>query len=163
MTAAPAHRVLIDSISRLQRVQRETAAEVSRHLDCSRTSLTLLWILEKEGELGVGDIANRLRVDISVASRQITSLVESGYAERTTPAGPGTDRRVRTIRLTDAGRTFTTDTRRLMDDRARALFADWTPEQIAAASFQLDRISDALASFSEHTDHPVEALAVAAT
>ncbi len=166
-----AHRVLIESITRLQRVQREAGADAARSLDCSRTSLTLLWLLEHTGGLGVGDIATRLRVDISVASRQVTALVESGFAERTTPDGPGTDRRVRSIRLTDAGRAFTADTRRLMDERAQALFADWTSQEIADAAYQLNRISDALASFSEHTDHSfkertdhlAEALAVAAT
>lgn len=163
MNAIPAHRVLIESIARLERVEREVGAETARRMDCSRTSMTLLWLLEQTGGLGVGDIANRLRVDISVASRQVTVLVVSGLAERSTPDGPGTDRRVRSIRLTDAGRAFTASTRQFMDERARTLFADWTLQEIADATYQLNRISDALASFTEHTDHAAEALAVTGT
>ena len=132
MPSTPAYRVLIDAIARLQRVQREVAHELARDLDCPRASLSLLWLLDKAGELGIGDVAQHLHVDISVASRQATQLVEAGYAERSTPDAPGTDRRVRTVRLTERGRAFTADTKVAMDARAaEALrscsdgFAEW--------------------------------------
>jgi DNA-binding MarR family transcriptional regulator len=140
--ATPAYRALIDAVSRLQRVQREAATELARELDCPRAAMSLLWMLDKRGETGIGDIAQLLHVDISVASRQVSTLVGSGLAERTTPDGPGTDRRVRTVRLTERGREFTAGTKRSMDARAAAVFSDWTPEDLALATAQIERVAD---------------------
>lgn len=145
--SAPAYRVLIDAIARLQRVQREVGTELARDLDCPRAALSLLWLLDKVGELGIGDVAQHLHVDISVASRQASQLVESGYAERSTPDAPGTDRRVRTVRLTERGRAFTADTKVAMDARAAEAFSAWTPAELADASAVLERIADTMAEF----------------
>jgi DNA-binding MarR family transcriptional regulator len=149
--STPAYRVLIDAIARLQRVQREVGTELARDLDCPRAALSLLWLLDKVGELGIGDVAQHLHVDISVASRQATQLVDSGYAERSTPDAPGTDRRVRTVRLTDRGRAFTADTKVAMDARAAAAFSAWTPAELAEASAVLERIADTMAEFGTRT------------
>jgi len=62
--STPAYRVLIDAIARLQRVQREVGTELARDLDCPRAALSLLWLLDKAGELGIGDVAQHLHVDI---------------------------------------------------------------------------------------------------
>lgn len=145
--STPAYRVLIDAIARLQRVQREVGTELARDLDCPRAALSLLWLLDKAGELGIGDVAQHLHVDISVASRQASALVDAGYAERSTPDAPGTDRRVRTVRLTERGRAFTADTKTAMDARAAAAFSAWTPAELADASATLERIADTMAEF----------------
>ncbi|HEY0188186.1 MAG TPA: MarR family transcriptional regulator [Cellulomonas sp.] len=145
MPDAPAYRVLIDAISHLARVQREVGTGLARDLDCSRTSLALLWMLNRHGDLGIGELAQRLHVDISVASRQATALVESGYAERRIPVGSGVDRRVRLIGLTDAGRAFTARARHELDERAGRLFDDWTAEELRSAAAALDRIAETIA------------------
>lgn len=159
MPSTPAYRALIDAIAHLQRVQREVATEMARDLDCPRAALSLLWLLDKKGEMGTGDIAQHLHVDISVASRQITALVESGYAERSTPDAPGTDRRVRTVRLTPRGTAFTAETKVTLDQRASAIFSDWTPADLATAAAQIERVADAVAGL----DEPARAPALAAT
>lgn len=53
-----------------------------------------------DGGMTVGDLSAHLRVDMSVASRQVSSATEADLVERTTCDGPGCDRRVRTVRLT---------------------------------------------------------------
>jgi MarR family transcriptional regulator for hemolysin len=163
--STPAYRALIDAIARLQRVQREVATEMARDLDCPRAALSLLWLLEKKGEMGTGDIAQHLHVDISVASRQITALVESGYAERSTPDAPGTDRRVRTVRLTPRGTAFTAQTRVTLDERAAAIFRDWDAGELVAAAAQIERVADAVAGLDAvpAPGEPVLALAATAT
>lgn len=163
MPSTPAYRALIDAIARLQRVQREVATEMARDLDCPRAALSLLWLLDKKGEMGTGDVAQHLHVDISVASRQITALVESGYAERSTPDAPGTDRRVRTVRLTPRGRTFTAETKVTLDERAAAIFADWDPAELVAAAAQIERVADTVAGLSSPPapDEPGRAPALA--
>lgn len=138
-------RALIDAISRLTRVQREAGAELARELDCPRASLGLLWLLEKRGEMTIGDVAHHLRVDLSVASRQTSALVEAGYAERCVPATPHTDRRVRTVRLSETGHRFTVTAREKLDGLLVDLFAEWTAEDVRRAATQIDRITDVMA------------------
>ncbi|WP_454049769.1 MarR family winged helix-turn-helix transcriptional regulator [Cellulomonas sp. Marseille-Q8402] len=147
MPSTPAYRALIDAIARLQRVQREVATEMARDLDCPRAALSLLWLLDKKGEMGTGDVAQHLHVDISVASRQITALVDSGYAERSTPDAPGTDRRVRTVRLTERGNAFTAETKQALDQRAAAMFGGWGVDELVAAAAQIERVADTVAGF----------------
>jgi DNA-binding MarR family transcriptional regulator len=163
--STPAYRALIDAISHLQRVQREVATEMARDLDCPRAALSLLWLLDKKGEMGTGDIAQHLHVDISVASRQITALVESGYAERSTPDAPGTDRRVRTVRLTPRGAEFTAETRVTLDERSAAVFSGWDAAELVAAAAQIERVADTVAGLNAAPapDEPVPALAATAT
>lgn len=163
MSSTPAYRELIDAIARLQRVQREVGNDLARDFDCPRAALNVLWLLEKCGEMGIGDMAQHLHVDISVASRQASSLVDVGYAERSTPDAPGTDRRVRTVRLTEAGREFTADTRRQLDERAAAVFSGWSVEDLMETAARIDRIADTVigvagpgrAALGAHTDAPV--------
>lgn len=144
MPSTPAYRALVDAIARLQRVQRDVASEMARELDCPRAALSALWLLDKRGEMGIGDLAQHLHVDISVASRQVTQLVDAGHAERTTPDAPGTDRRVRTVRLTEQGRAFTAGTKRSMDERAAEVFGGWTPGDLRDAAAVLEKVSDAV-------------------
>ncbi|MEV7973496.1 MarR family winged helix-turn-helix transcriptional regulator [Cellulomonas sp. NPDC089187] len=144
-------RALIDAISRLSRVQREVADRLSRELDCPRAALGLLWVLEKRGELTVGDIASHLRVDISVASRQTSALVDAGYAERTRQSTPGADHRVRTVRLSETGRSFTEQTRLRLDSMLAEIFHEWEPEQIRLAAAHISRVAETVGAFAEHT------------
>lgn len=139
------HRVLLNAIVDLARVEREVATRLSRDLSCPRASLGLMRLLDRAGELGVGDIAQALRVDISVASRQVSALVDAGLVERIAPDTPGADRRVRTVRLSPAGRSFVAETYRLIDEHAAAAFASWTEEEILAAATQVTKIADAVA------------------
>lgn len=143
MSSEPS-RVLIDAISRLSRIQREIGERMSRELDCPRAALGLLWLLEKRGELTIGDIATHLRVDLSVASRQTSALVDAGYAERTRQSAPGSDHRVRTVRLSDAGRTFTEQTRVRLDALLSEVFGDWSPAEIQAAATHINRVAETI-------------------
>lgn len=137
-------RILIDAVSRLSRAQREVGTVLTRQLDCPRATLGLLWLLEAHGELAITDVAHHLRVDMSVASRQVKALVEAGYAERRRPAALGIDHRVRTVRLTDSGEAFVRLTRRRLDRLMTDVFSDWTPQELRQAADQITRISDAI-------------------
>jgi DNA-binding MarR family transcriptional regulator len=165
--STPAYRALLDAIAHLQRVQREAATEMARDLDCPRAAMSLLWLLDKKGEMGTGDVAQHLHVDISVASRQISALVDVGYAERSTPDAPGTDRRVRTVRLTARGTAFTAETKVVLDQRAAAVFSGWDPAELVATAAQIERVADTVAGLAAPhvagARAPVPELAVTAT
>ena len=85
----------------------------------------------------MSDIAHTLRVDISVASRQVSQLVDDGLVERAVDDG---DRRVRTIRLSPAGRSLAVEIAAVLDRRAGEVFADWTNDELATATTTLDRL-----------------------
>lgn len=132
---------LADALEELNRAQREVSARIARELELPRASLGTLRLLHRCSPLQVTEIAHHLRVDLSVASRQVTHLVEAGLVERT---ACDDDRRARSVTLTPAGRTKVEETFRLLAGRRAATFAGWTPEQLQEAVHQLERLTEAL-------------------
>ncbi|WP_066586052.1 MarR family winged helix-turn-helix transcriptional regulator [Cellulomonas timonensis] len=141
---APPHRPLVTAIEQLARAQREFGAQLARETGLHRAALSVVRILERHGELPIGEIACHLRVDLSVASRHVTALVTDGLAERSTPCTPGLDRRLRTVRLTPAGHAKAAASARAVDLKAAAVFADWTPDELASAAAQIRRLTAAV-------------------
>jgi DNA-binding MarR family transcriptional regulator len=136
----PAHAALIGAIEDMARAQRETGAWLSRAVACGRGGLAVLRVLET-GPRGIGDVALALRVDVSVASRQVGALADAGLVERGVAAD---DRRVRTVALTDAGRALTARHAATAQDLAARIFADWSPDDVAAAAAQFRKVADAV-------------------
>ncbi|MDM8084846.1 MarR family transcriptional regulator [Cellulomonas cellasea] len=138
------HRPLVTAIEQLARAQREFGAQLARETGLHRAALSVVRILQRHGEMPIGEIACHLRVDLSVASRHVTALVNDGLAERTTPCTPGLDRRLRTVRLTPAGLATATASAQAIDRRAAEAFADWTPDELASAAAQIRRLTAAV-------------------
>ncbi|WP_258724509.1 MarR family winged helix-turn-helix transcriptional regulator [Cellulomonas sp. NS3] len=139
-------RTLLTAIEDLARAQRETGALLARELDCPRAGLTLVHLLSRLGPQPVGDLAERLRVDISVVSRQVSALVDAGLVHRSAPDGPGADRRVRTVALTARGTELAARSRAHLEERAGEAFAGWTPDELTAAAVQVQKITAAIHS-----------------
>lgn len=133
---------ILRSLERQSRLQREIALGVAREHGISRASLSIVRLLDQLGEAGVGDLAQALRVDLSVASRQLSELVSEGIVERTVD---DVDRRARSLRLTAAGRTIADGIRAVMHSRVAEAFGAWTPGELAEAATTLERIVEATA------------------
>ncbi|WP_456826300.1 MarR family winged helix-turn-helix transcriptional regulator [Cellulomonas sp. P5_E12] len=131
-------QALLRSVEAFSRALRESSLGVAREIGCSKGTLAIVRILERRGTLQVGDIAHALRVDISVASRQVSQLVDDGLVERAVDDG---DRRVRTVRLSPAGRSLAVEIRSVLDRRADEIFADWSSADVEAATASLDRLT----------------------
>jgi DNA-binding MarR family transcriptional regulator len=141
MTPTPSpHADLVAAIEDMARAQRETGAWLARTLECGRGGLSVIRILER-GPRQVGDLAHLLRVDVSVASRQVAALAEAGLVDRDVPA---TDRRARTVALTDAGRALAARSAESAVDLADAIFADWDDTDLRAATAQFRKVADAV-------------------
>jgi DNA-binding MarR family transcriptional regulator len=139
-----AHEALLHAIEDLARAQREAGVWLSRVLECNRGALAVVRALGA-GPLQVGELAQGLRVDVSVASRQVAALVDAGLVDRdVTPA----DRRVRTVGLTDAGRAMLDRSADAALDLASVVFADWSDQEIEAAAEQVRKVATAV------TTHP---------
>ena len=139
---------LLGAVERFSRTVREAAASISRIGGCPKSTFLVLRILRKRGSMQVGDLAHLLRVDLSVASRQVSLLVDEGLVERTVDA---TDRRARSIRLTPVGEQRALELDALMVEYVVRSFEGWTQDEVLAAAATLDRIAQTLGTPSpEH-------------
>ena len=134
------HDALVAAIDTMVRAQRETGAWLSRAVDCGRGGLGVVRVLDG-GPRPVGDLALALRVDVSVASRQVASLADAGLVER---GVDDADRRVRTVSLTAAGRALAARHAATARDLAGQVFAGWSAEQVEAAAEQIRAVAEAV-------------------
>lgn len=129
------------ALEELNRAQREVSARLARELDFPRASLGTLRLLQRCGPLQVTELAHHLKVDLSVASRQVTHLVEAGLVERT---ACDDDRRARSVTLTPEGREKVDETFRLLARRTAGTFAGWTAQELRESVHHLGRLTEAL-------------------
>ncbi|MFD6178240.1 MULTISPECIES: MarR family winged helix-turn-helix transcriptional regulator [unclassified Isoptericola] len=139
--ARTAARELVETLEELSRAQREAAMRVARDLDLPRAGLGALHMLTRCGRVQLTDVAAKLRVDVSVASRQVSALVDAGLVLRTVDDD---DRRVRYLALTDAGRDFAEASFRRIDDLVSEAFSDWSDEDLAEATSRIRSVAAAL-------------------
>jgi DNA-binding MarR family transcriptional regulator len=134
---------LVRELYGLGRVRRE----ISRHAlaELGSQGFTALAAIYRDGPMSISDVAARLAVDTSVASRQIAALIEAGYVERT--QNPD-DRRGRLVETTDAGKAVLRESHRRMVHAFGQVLDDWSSEDVAALSEALARLS---ADFERHS------------
>ncbi len=131
---------LLRATEAYSRSLRESAAAIMRDVDTSRARATVIRILAGAPR-GVGEIAQILRVDTSVASRQVSLLVDEGLVERTIDPH---DRRARQLQLTDAGRLRAEAIEAHLVEKAAAMFADWTDDELRDGAALLRRLVETL-------------------
>ena len=131
-----------------------SARQHERILRAASVSLTpaglrALRVVERFGPIKVSDVARRLDVDQSTASRQIRPLEEQALVERTSD---GDDGRVSWLGLTDAGERVLGRVRDVfLNDFAVAL-DDWAPEDRDRLGLLLERFrADLLAARVDET------------
>ena len=98
------------------------------------------------GEAGrVSDIADRLRIDLSVASRQVAVLEASGWVTRTPDPVDGRAQRLET---TEAGRAVLGDTLERMADAYTEVLESWSEDDLRALQATLIRLREDFARVS---------------
>lgn len=138
---------LLESLVSLARTTRIIA-----HRDAERsvsgTPIALLQLL-RDDEPRLGDLAERLRVKPSVASRAVASLETDGFVSRVSDPA---DARACRIRLTDAGRDH------LRERQQRALrlvtrtFDDFSPEEAERSIKLLKRLESSVVEWVSHVE-----------
>jgi DNA-binding MarR family transcriptional regulator len=110
-------------------------------LSLSETNLGALRLVQRHGPIAVSEVARRLEVDLSNASRQLRALEDQGLvARRVDPA----DRRVARFVVTAAGRRVLDRVRAVaLNDYAVAL-DDWSARDRQQLASLLDRFRRAL-------------------
>jgi DNA-binding MarR family transcriptional regulator len=128
---------LARSIYRLATVQRALARHALAEL--GSRGFTALGVAHRDGPVRVGEIAERLSVDLSVASRQIAALEQAGYVVR--EADPD-DGRAQRISITDAGVRVLRESHRRMVEAFQQALGEWSEDELSALSTGLDRLRD---------------------
>jgi DNA-binding MarR family transcriptional regulator len=110
-------------------------------LSLSETNLGTLRLVQRHGPVAVSEVARRLEVDLSNASRQLRALEDQGLVTRS--ADPD-DRRVARVAVTASGRRVLDRARAVaLNDYAVAL-DDWSPRDRAQLADLLDRFRTSL-------------------
>jgi len=129
------------AIALLVRAQRLLVCAVGEAVDLPAPGQGLLRLLVQHDALTTGEIAAKLRVDVSVVSRQMSALVDLGLVERTVDAA---DRRVHRLCLTAAGREAHARVTAEFQARAEVGFAGWTTADFDAVVALTRRLAEAV-------------------
>ena len=133
----PPTEALVRQLYGLGMVQREIARHAMAELGTQ--GFVALGVLEVYGPQRVSDVAQRLAVDLSVASRQIAALAAEGYVER---RPDDRDRRAQVVAATRAGRRALRESHRRMVAAFERVLDDWSDEDVNALTAGLERLRD---------------------
>lgn len=120
--------------------QRERLAKAAG-LPVTGANLVALRLVDRFGPVAVTDVARRLGLDQSTASRQLRPLEEMGLISRTTDPS---DRRLALLTTTPAGRDVLRRVREIQLNDFDVAMSDWPPEDRARLAELLDRFRAAL-------------------
>jgi len=154
MSEAPTPiEALVRQLYGLGMVQRD----IGRHAmaELGTQGFHALAVLQVHGPLRVSDVAQRLGVDLSVASRQIASLAAEGYVERREDSR---DRRAQLVAVTRSGRKVLRESHRRMVAGFTRVLEGWSDEDVNALTGGLERLRDDFARLAAaHTSQQKEA------
>ncbi|MEA2124503.1 MAG: hypothetical protein QOI80_1285 [Solirubrobacteraceae bacterium] len=116
--------------------------EIARHAlaELGSQGFLALGIVFEHGPVSISEIARRLAVDLSVASRQVAALVDAGYVTRERDERDG---RASVIALTPAGRKVLRRSHERMVDAFAAVLGDWSDADLDALTDRLARLNQA--------------------
>jgi DNA-binding MarR family transcriptional regulator len=127
---------LTDELAALTRFTRSVAHKT--HNDISTATGAVLAIVESCPGVWTKEIANRLGVGLSVASRHIAELVKSGLLRREPDPADG---RAARLHLTEAGQQCLVTLRSQNADWIAAALAEWSPADRSTAAHLLHRLT----------------------
>jgi DNA-binding MarR family transcriptional regulator len=135
---------LTAGVARLVRTGRHLAHTAAADLygDLPSFGWALLVALEQGREQRCGALAARLRVDVSVASRQVSTLERAGYVTRRPDPLDG---RASLISLSVEGVAALARVREVRGQWALAALDSWSEDEARRFSDQLERLADDLA------------------
>jgi DNA-binding MarR family transcriptional regulator len=133
----PPIEALVRQLYGLGMVQRDIARHAMAELGSQ--GFVALGVLEVHGPQRISEVAHRLGVDLSVASRQIAALAAEGYVER---REDGRDRRAQLVAPTRAGRRALRESHRRMVAAFGRVLADWSDEDVNALTGGLERLRE---------------------
>ncbi|WP_020579150.1 MarR family winged helix-turn-helix transcriptional regulator [Actinopolymorpha alba] len=104
---------------------------------CHVAALGVLSVLSRSDDMRVGQLAETLQVDMSVASRQLAQLEAQGYVGRRPDPDDG---RAHLVFLTEAGRHELDNVRGHVVRHFETALREWTDDDLTVLTKQLDRL-----------------------
>jgi DNA-binding MarR family transcriptional regulator len=129
--------------------------DIERHAlaELGTQGFTALAAIQVHGPLRVSEVAQRLGVDLSVASRQIASLAAEGYVERREDAR---DRRAQMVATTRLGQRVLRDSHRRMVAAFAHVLEGWSDEDVTALTGGLERLREDFARLAAASHSPAK-------
>ncbi len=122
------HGALIEITNAMNRPQRDEDLLRQAGVSLDRALFRLLVAIERLGPIGIVELADRIGLDHTTVSRQVSGLVKLGLAARRTSQ---IDRRVKEAEITVAGRAMTSAIDDARERRMSALFENWDEREFA--------------------------------
>jgi DNA-binding MarR family transcriptional regulator len=115
--------------------------EIGRHAlaELGSQGFTALGVVHVHGPIRVSEVAQRLAVDLSVASRQVNALLSAGYLEKEPDPD---DARATLLSTTGDGKRVLEESHRRMVQAFGRVLDGWSDEDIAALANSLERLRD---------------------
>jgi DNA-binding MarR family transcriptional regulator len=110
---------------------------------CGPTGMALLYLLRDSQQVRVSDLAARLDIDTSVASRQVSSLMSHGYVQKMSDPADG---RSHLVRITPEGGQVLRALRSRLLVRWREALRGWSEDELAQLTESLERLRVDLAT-----------------
>ncbi len=132
----------LTTISMISEVIRDVAVlkrDLLRDLSCDvpAGAITVLSIVQREGPVRVGEVADRLGIDLSVASRHATTLEGRGLVQRRLCE---LDRRAHEVLVTEHGRDVLSTARADIARRLEATLGAWSAPDLRSLAQALSRL-----------------------
>lgn len=145
-TSTHASRLRPETVSAISDVIRDVAV-VKRDLQREITAaipmgaVAVLSVVDREGPMRVGELADHLCVDLSVASRHASTLEQHELLERVPSQH---DRRSHDVSLTGAGAATLAQVRDEAMERMAAALSGWTDQELQDLAATLTRLRNDL-------------------
>ncbi len=120
------------------------ATELKPHRALDRSAYVILRHLQAAGPLNVSALADRLNLDGSTVTRQVTALEKDGLVQRTPDPRDG---RGTVIAPTDAGLTQVDAVRRARRQLYDVVLGDWSDSDRAQLAVTLERLTQTLDAY----------------
>lgn len=127
----------------LPRLQERLAAESGVAVE--RAGYSVLRVLSEHGESPLTPLARQLGLDNSTVSRQVAALERDGLVTR---ASDPTDRRVASLRLSEAGADALARLKAVRHRMFAEMLGDWSAEDRATLAPLLNRLASAFANYA---------------
>lgn len=126
---------LVRQLYGLSALRRELARAATREI--ASNGFTALAAVHRLGPCRVSDVAHELHVDLSVASRQVSALVDAGHVQREVDPE---DRRAQLVSTTDAGFGVLVRAHERMVEQLQRGLDDWTDAEIVELAHGIERL-----------------------
>jgi DNA-binding MarR family transcriptional regulator len=145
---------VVEAFVSLMRVSRTIIHRDAEHSVSGTPVAILRSVRDRDADLRLGDLAERLRVKPSVASRASAALETEGLVERISDPD---DARACRIHLTEAGRARIREHEDHVISLVAETFSDWSPAQIEQSVEMMRRLEDGVLDWIGESDRSASA------